>query len=79
MPPIIGERAPLEISQSGGIGLERLEMFRADEQILSKWVSMGNPAIYREIPCYRDTCPKAVDLKQELTLPRIFSPGKVSV
>lgn len=30
------------ISQSGGIGLELLEMFRADHQNLGRWVSIGN-------------------------------------
>jgi len=30
------------ISQSGGIGLELLEMFRADHQHLGRWVSIGN-------------------------------------
>lgn len=30
------------ISQSGGIGLELLEMFSADNQNLGKWVSIGN-------------------------------------
>ncbi|MBI9087997.1 MAG: acetate--CoA ligase family protein [Desulfobacterium sp.] len=30
------------ISQSGGIGLELLEMFGADNQNLGKWVSIGN-------------------------------------
>ena len=30
------------ISQSGGIGLELLEMFVADRQSLGKWVSIGN-------------------------------------
>ncbi len=30
------------ISQSGGIGLELLEMFHADHQHLGKWVSIGN-------------------------------------
>ncbi|WDP90630.1 MAG: acetate--CoA ligase family protein [Desulfobacter sp.] len=32
------------ISQSGGIGLELLEMFGADNQNLGKWVSIGNAA-----------------------------------
>ncbi|TKB25252.1 CoA-binding protein [Desulfopila sp. IMCC35006] len=32
------------ISQSGGIGLELLEMFSADNQNLGKWVSIGNAA-----------------------------------
>jgi len=32
------------ISQSGGIGLELLEMFSADRQNLGKWVSIGNAA-----------------------------------
>ncbi|MBB5349594.1 acetate--CoA ligase family protein [Desulfoprunum benzoelyticum] len=32
------------ISQSGGIGLELLEMFSADNQNLGKWVSVGNAA-----------------------------------
>lgn len=32
------------ISQSGGIGLELLEMFHADNQNLGKWVSIGNAA-----------------------------------
>lgn len=32
------------ISQSGGIGLELLEMFGADRQNLGKWVSIGNAA-----------------------------------
>jgi len=32
------------ISQSGGIGLELLEMFHADNQHLGKWVSIGNAA-----------------------------------
>ncbi|MBU1193646.1 MAG: acetate--CoA ligase family protein [Proteobacteria bacterium] len=32
------------ISQSGGIGLELLEMFAADRQNLGKWVSIGNAA-----------------------------------
>lgn len=32
------------ISQSGGIGLELLEMFVADGQNLGKWVSIGNAA-----------------------------------
>ncbi len=32
------------ISQSGGIGLELLEMFGADGQNLGKWVSIGNAA-----------------------------------
>ena len=32
------------ISQSGGIGLELLEMFDADNQNLGKWVSIGNAA-----------------------------------
>lgn len=32
------------ITQSGGIGLELLEMFGADNQNLGKWVSIGNAA-----------------------------------
>lgn len=32
------------ISQSGGIGLELLEMFGADNQNIGKWVSIGNAA-----------------------------------
>ncbi len=32
------------ISQSGGIGLELLEMLGADRQFLGKWVSIGNAA-----------------------------------
>jgi 3-hydroxypropionyl-CoA synthetase (ADP-forming) len=32
------------ISQSGGIGLELLEMFSADNQNVGKWVSIGNAA-----------------------------------
>lgn len=32
------------ISQSGGIGLELLEMFSADNQNIGKWVSIGNAA-----------------------------------
>lgn len=33
------------ISQSGGIGLELLEMLGADRQNLGKWVSIGNAAV----------------------------------
>jgi len=41
---IIGPNCMGVISQSGGNGLELLEMFSADNQNLGKWVSIGNAA-----------------------------------